>query len=143
MDYPQLAREWLQNMRPLHQAMLQRNIDASIRGEAFVLRFIAGHPNPVLPSDISHEMRVSSAMVAATLNRLEGKGLITRQIDQGDRRRVLVEITKDGETQAGRHHQEAIREAGKMLSLLGEADAREYVRLTGKLADIITNHKEF
>jgi len=142
MDYDQLAREWLHKMRLLRQARLQRSINASMHGESFVLHFITRHPGPVLPSDLSHAMGVSSAMVAATLNRLEGKGFITRQIDPFDRRRVLVEITKEGNNQAELHHQTVLAEAGKMLSLLGDDDAREYVRLTGKLADIIAGHSE-
>ena len=90
MDYTKLAVEWLRQMRLLKRTRPQQNIDASLHGEAFVLQFIARSDDDVLPSDISHTMGVSSAMVAAALNRLENKGLITRRIDQNGRNRAAV-----------------------------------------------------
>jgi len=142
MDYTPLAIEWLQKMHLLRQARVQRNINSSLHGEAFILHFIARRKDAVLPSDISRNMGVSSAMVAATLNRLESKGLITRQIDQNDRRRILVKTTQEGNDLADKHYQSVLSAAEKMLSLLGERDAQDYIRLTGKLADIVSAHKE-
>lgn len=142
MDYAELATEWLQKMRLLKQARPQQNIDASLHGEAFVLQFIAHNNETVLPSDISRTMGVSSAMVATALNRLENKGLITRRIDQNDRRRILVGITNEGKNLADSHRQLMLGTAEKMLGLLGEHDAKEYVRITGKLASKISKPQE-
>ncbi|MCL2085183.1 MAG: MarR family winged helix-turn-helix transcriptional regulator, partial [Oscillospiraceae bacterium] len=82
------------------------------------------------------EMRVSSARVAAALNSLEQKGLITRQINKDDRRKILVGVTEHGKKMAEKHRQDVIGVAAKLLNLLGEHDAKEYVRITGKLAEI-------
>ena len=144
MDYPALARQLLDSMQALHKFRPQKHINEAMQGEAFVLRFIMtndAHEGGVLPGEISGEMGVSSARVAAALNSLEGKGLITRQIDLSDRRKILVKITGEGKALAQQQQQNVVAGAAKMLTLLGEHDAREYVRITGRLAEIASaNH---
>ena len=53
----------------------------------FVLTYISKHGGSVIPSEISNEMGISTARIAAALGSLESKGLITRRIDERDRRR--------------------------------------------------------
>ena len=137
MNYSLLALELLQKMQTIHRARPQKYIDEALRGEVFVLRYIAGHGDEALPGEIGNEMNVSSASIAQTLNSMEKKGLLTRRIDPNDRRRILVRLTRNGKYAANKHHSNAIELAAKMLDLLGEEDAREYVRITGKLADIV------
>ncbi|MGL6201701.1 MAG: MarR family winged helix-turn-helix transcriptional regulator [Lachnospiraceae bacterium] len=142
MDYTELALELHDNMQSLRTERSQRQINESMHGEAFVLHYIACHGEAVLPSEISDEMNVSSARIAQTLNSMENKGLITRQIDVNDRRKILVNITREGKKLAEKHHKSVLKDIAKMLSMLGEHDAREYVRITGKLAKVITKCKE-
>jgi len=137
----ELADALLQNLRALHKAKPHKNISAALHGETFVLNYILLHGD-VLPGEISNEMDVSSARVAAALNSLENKGLITRQIDKCDRRKVLVRVTKQGKEEAEKHYRTATQAAAKILSLLGEHDAKEYVRITGKLAQIVPECEE-
>lgn len=142
MDYTKLATELLAKMRSLHKARSQRGISESLQGEAFVLHYVAYHDGGVLPGDISQEMGVSSARIATALNRLEDKGFVTRQIDRGDRRRILVDVTKEGRDVAKKHWQSMLGATENMLKFLGEHDAKEYVRIKSKLADMISECKE-
>lgn len=142
MDYLALAEDLLSNMHMLHKARPHKNISESLQGESFVLHFIALHDCEVLPGEISQEMDVSSARVAAALNSLENKGLITRRIDKTDRRKILVGITPEGKKFEKEHFNIAKEKAAQLLSLLGEKDAKEYVRITGKLSEIIEQHTE-
>ena len=140
MDYPTLAAELVSGMQVLQKVAPQKYINESFRGEAFVLHFIASHPG-VLPNEISSEMGVSSARIAVALNNLEGKGLITRQINPRNRRQILVGITQEGKALTEKQHTAVIAGASKMLALLGKQDAKEYVRITIKLAEIMsTDH---
>ncbi|MCL2025138.1 MAG: MarR family transcriptional regulator [Coriobacteriia bacterium] len=97
---------------------------------------IAHYGGAVTPGQIGDVMNVSSARIAQTLNSIEKKGLITREIDVNDRRKVLVTLTPAGAKAAEEHLRTITELATKMLTLLGEEDAKEYVRITGKLADI-------
>ena len=141
MYYEELADELLRKMQVLQRAKPQKNLADAVQGEAFVLRYIAHHGSSVLPGEIGQKMEVSSARVAVTLNNLEKKGLITRQIDRKDRRKILVEITQDGKDFAEQHQKFVLEIAANMLRLLGEEDAKEYVRITGRLADMLPDHK--
>jgi len=107
-----------------------------MRGEAFALQFIAMREGEVIPSDISSEMGISSARVAAALNSLESKGLITRRIDVSDRRRILIELTQAGKEQAQEHGRKIFQMTKKIMEYLGEDDAREYIRIMGRLAEM-------
>lgn len=134
VDYRELAAEFFKDLHSLRKARPQKHISESLRGEAFALQYIAFHDGPVLPGEISGEMGISSARIAAALNSLEKKGLVTRRIDPEDRRRILVELTEQGAAQAQEHTEEVLNNITLMLSQLDEHDAREYVRITAILA---------
>jgi Transcriptional regulators len=141
MDYNELAAELMQKMYVLRQAQPQKQIDESMQGEHFVLHLLSFHQRSVLPSEISNRMGISSARIAAALNSLERKGLVTRQIDISDRRRILVDLTPEGKALADKQHQKAMETLTNTLRQLGEHDAAEYVRITGKLAELASKYK--
>ncbi len=136
MDYAELAAKLLQNMRMFHRARPLQHITGTLQGEIFVLHFVACQGGGVLPGSIGREMGVSSARIAAALGKLESKGLITRQIDINDRRQILVEATREGRDLAETYMRKASEVAEELLRALGERDAQEYVRITGRLAEI-------
>lgn len=135
MDYTSLAREFMGIMFQLRKRSTQKMLSESMHGEIFVLNYISGHAGNVIPSEISNELGVSTARVAATLNSLESKGLITRKIDVSDRRRILVEMTPAGKEQVEKHFQMVMETTANMLRYLGEHDAKEYIRIMGRLAE--------
>ena len=141
MDYTALAQEFMRNMSQLHRHNAQKKLNDSMHGESFVLGYISRHNGNVIPSEISNEMGISSARIAATLNSLESKGMITRMIDVSDRRRILVELTPVGKEQVDQHFQEIMEFTTNMLCYLGEHDAKEYVRIMGRLAE--RKHEDF
>ncbi|MCL1905356.1 MAG: MarR family winged helix-turn-helix transcriptional regulator [Methanomassiliicoccaceae archaeon] len=135
MDYEELAVEFLSNMRSLQTAKKQRSIQEGVQGEAYVLNYIKEKDGVVIPSNISEAMEISSARVAAALNSLENKGMVTREIDTEDRRRIIVKITAKGEERAEEHRKMLIGYIKDTLTALGEDDAREFVRITKKMAE--------
>lgn len=142
MDYQELASEFMHKLYILNKARPHRQISESMQGEAFMLHYLAMNHGSVLPSEISQIMGISSARIAAALNSLERKGLITRRIDITDRRKILVDLTPEGMALAEGQHQTILEDTSELLAMLGEQDAQEYVRLTGKLAELATRDKE-
>ena len=138
MDYPALATQLLDSMQALRKTRPQKHLNEAVHGEAFVLRFIMLQDGDVLPGEIGSEMGVSSARIATALNSLESKGLITRQIDLNDRRKILVRITPEGRAVAENQEQAVVEGTAKMLALLGEQDAKEHVRIMGRLSEIMS-----
>jgi len=135
LDYKSLAREFMEIMHKMRKRKEQKQISDSMHGEHFVLSYILKHEGNVIPSDISSEMGISSARIAATLNSLESKGYIVRSIDTSDRRKILIELTDAGREQVNEHHRMIMKVTTNMLEYLGEEDAREFVRIMKKLAD--------
>ena len=129
----QLEEELLQAIIQLNRTPALRRIAESMRGEGFVLQFLARRGEDALPSELSSEMEVSTARVAAALNSLEEKILIHRRIDKEDRRRIRITLTEEGRDASLKYQQVVSGDASKLLELLGEEDARELIRIATKL----------
>lgn len=141
MDYTSLAREYMQVMHQMRNLNGQKKIHDSMHGENFMLNYISQRQGGIIPSEISNEMGITSARIAAALNSLEAKGLITRRIDTEDRRRILIELTEAGREQAKKHYDMIMNITINMLQYLGEEDAMELIRIMKKLAE--RNPEEF
>ena len=135
MDFERLADEFMDLMHCLRKRKVEKQITDSMHGEQFVLFYISKKDGNVIPSEISKEMEISSARIAAALNSLEEKGLITRKIDLNDRRRILVNLTDEGHEQARQHNQKITAITVNMMRYLGEHDANEFLRIIKRLAD--------
>jgi len=135
VDYTELANQLIIHFNEIRKNQHQKAIDETMGGEAFALLYSWKKSGYVQPSEMSGKMSVSSARMAVILNRLEAKGLITRQIDKVDRRKILVSLTPAGKEAAGAYSKKALSGAVNMLEMLGEQDAKEFVRILGRLAD--------
>ncbi len=140
MDYKDLALEFMEVMNQTRKRNISKQIDDSMRGEHFVLNYISEHEGNVTPSDISNEMGITSARIAAALNGLEKKGLISRSIDPQDRRRILIDMTDSGRDQVKKHYQKILSTTINLLKHMGEEDAKNYIRIMKKIAEF--NHEE-
>lgn len=135
MDYQSLAREYMVTLHQLRRRNNQDKITDSMRGEHFVLKFLSMHGGRAIPSEISKEMGISTARIAAALGSLESKGLITRRIDERDRRRILVELTDAGRAQQNEHENMIMGMLEHMLRNLGETDSLEFLRILKRIAE--------
>jgi len=134
-DYDELAKEFMQNMRTIQAS--GKHIQDGLRGEMFVLFFIKKMGGKTVPGQISSAIGVSSARIAAALNSLEEKGLITREIDNEDRRKIIVELTREGEAHAEEERKKHIEKIKTVLEALGEEDAKDLVRIVGRLGEVL------
>ena len=141
MNFRKLAEEFFYKSYQLRKINHQQKLEKSLGGEQFTLLYLKDRGDFVLPSEISEEMNISSARVANILNNLENKGLALRQIDKEDRRRILVTLTEEGKEKASLHMEKVIQNITGMLELLGEEDAKDFVRITKKMIDLAPKFK--
>lgn len=134
MDYQQLAREFMEEMNKMRKRKTQKHLSESMQGEHFILFYVSKHQGDATPSEISQAMGISTARIAAALNNLENKGLVTRTIDVNDRRRILIRLTDAGQDHVKQHHEMVMGITTKMLEYLGEDDAKELLRIIRKLS---------
>jgi DNA-binding MarR family transcriptional regulator len=69
-----------------------------------VLRHLAGS-GPLTVSEQAEHLGLTKATVSELVDRLAGKGLVTRMRDDRDRRRVFVWLTPDGQSRVTAHPQ--------------------------------------
>jgi len=112
--------------------------DLTHGGEMFTLHIIVTFGAPVSPGELSIKCGVSTARIATALKSLEGKGYILRETNTGDRRRTLVTATDLGRDISERREAQRRLRLENMLCELGEHDASEYVRLMGRVSDIMS-----
>lgn len=118
-----------QIMSNKHKNMFEHMTKAT-RGESFVLKFLAKSDSAVLPSELSTALHSSTARISAILRTLEKKGEIVREIDKANRRNILVTITEAGRKRAKDDMQRVYDHIAKTFTEMGEADTREFIRLT-------------
>ena len=142
MDYSALALELMQKSNAFRKTHMQERAAGLIKGEFFMLNVLKDAPKPMQPRDLSDELQVSTARIAAMLNSLEKKGYIQREMDASDRRKIIVSLTPVGLHFANHHLADMQCNLAKLLEQMGEVDAKEYVRLVGKILEIVSTSND-
>ena len=140
-NYSALAQELLHALdtagpRPPHE-----DISQTQRGEMAVLRLLAEENRQLLAGEISRGLGMTTSRIAAVLNSLEKKDMITRCADPADRRRVVVALTGRGEDFCRARRREAERDFTHLLERLGEDDARQFVHLLVRVFAILAEDR--
>ena len=136
MDYDELAIELIRNMHSARRSGFGKHFSEGLRGEMFVLFYIMKTGGKSVPGQISSSVGVSTARIAMALNSLEEKGLITREIDIEDRRKINVELTQKGQEYVEEEQKRQVENVKGVLMSLGEKDAKELVRIIGRLSEV-------
>lgn len=136
MDYSALTSELLKKMALLIRSNPHKQIGEYAGGEICILNYLVYIDGAALPSEMSLAMEISSARIAAILNSLERKEMISRKIDTSDRRKVLVTITDQGKTYVFEKRKHIHRNMERILRQLGENDSNECIRILDRIIEI-------
>lgn len=104
-------------------------------GEVGVLVHLSMMTDDASAGELSERLGLSTARVAAVLNTLEKKKMITRRRSAKDRRKVFVHITDYGRELVNKKRHEGLECAEALLERLGENDARALVRIVGRISE--------
>ena len=140
MDYRSLANELLGIRAGMLQIPANRKLSELVKGEYFVLNYLLTRKHAVYPSELSQQLVVSTARIAALLNHMEEKGLIARTADAEDNRHIIVNLTSKGTDTIRKKRKEVADVVAQTLEQLGEDDALEYLRIQKKLIQIYSRH---
>ena len=80
-------------------------------------------------SEISKHLNVRMPSVTPILNKLEQDGLITRRIDEHDRRVILVSLTAEGESVADVALRQLYEIFASLQESIGSEDSQELIRI--------------
>jgi DNA-binding MarR family transcriptional regulator len=138
-DYPSIAIERLKEMSNRYGSGVLQRFDRYTSGESFLLRLLSTSDESVHPSDLKKRSCISSARVATTVGSLEKKGLVVREVDHKDRRRVLITITDEGRKRAQREMEEIDADLQATFHELGKNDTEDLTRILERLFEILTS----
>ena len=112
---------------------------ATMCGEMAVMRLLHnGSKRKMTAGELSSRLSMTTSRIAAVLGSLEKKGLLERENDEVDRRRVLVSLTQAGDELCEKRRQHFMKKIGLLISMLGD-DAPEFVRLLERVFDITSS----
>lgn len=110
-----------------------QKLSKMVKGELFVLNYLATHETVIHPKELSEDMAVSTARIASLLNHMEEKKLICRCPDKDDSRQIVVVLTEAGWERIQMIRTEVLSYTSAMLEELGPEDALAYIRIQKKI----------
>ena len=102
------------------------------KGEMAVLMYLMNEEDGVCASVISRFFKINTSRVAAILNSLSKKGMVQRQADSNDKRKIHIYLTEEGQAYTKQKVEILLSYMSEVLRYLGENDAREYIRIMKK-----------
>ena len=136
MDFRELAAELLRLRAEQLKSGVWRKTAKLTQGELLALYCLQGHGDGAYPRELSRELSVSTARIAAMLRDMEEKGWIVRREDAEDNRHTLVLLTDEGREEILRRREQTLSELAGALEKLGREDAEELLRLLTRLNEI-------
>jgi DNA-binding MarR family transcriptional regulator len=142
MDYETTAKELIERFFSVTHSKAAMDFHKFSKGEMHLLNHLCDHPEHAIPGRLSARMGVSTARTAMILNHLEAKGLIERNIDKKDRRKILVTITALGEKLVLDKRMAIYKRIADIMREMGDADAQEFIRLIDRFLEIAQRTRE-
>jgi DNA-binding MarR family transcriptional regulator len=93
----------------------------------------AGPPHEVTPTVLNQSLMISAGGLTKRLARLEERGFVTRRLDDGDRRSLLVTLTPSGQALAREAVVAHSRATSVLIDGLGGGKREELSRLLRRL----------
>jgi DNA-binding MarR family transcriptional regulator len=87
------------------------------------------------PKELAQLLETVPPVISALLGELEGKGLIQRQIDPGDKRRVQLTLSKEGKKLHEKIRERSMALGGERLSRLSEKELASLITIFRKLLE--------
>ena len=105
----------------------------SLRGENAVLTYLVRHPAEVHPGELAEKLSLVPGRMTDILKTLEKKGMIRREKDPEDRRRVLVMITPKGIRNVTERREQIRIQYSGLYKALGLNDTVKLIELLAKV----------
>ena len=139
MDYLALAGELTELRTQQFKMDVWRQMSKLARGELLALYTLISHGGTAYPRQLSAELAVSSARIAAMLRDMETKGWVLRREDAGDCRQTVVSVTDGGRAELDARREQALAALAAALERLGPEGAAELLRLQRRMNEICTD----
>lgn len=96
---------------------------------------------PMSAGELARATNLSSAATTTLLDRLEGRGLIQRQRDTRDRRRIVVELTPEAGRQIDSLYGPLQQEGGRLLSRFSDRQLELLLSFLSDATRLVEEHE--
>lgn len=103
------------------------------RGESMILKMLSMRDESMKPSEMAEALGMTKGRISSILNSLEGKGLVSRDIDLSNRRSIIVKLTDAGRRAIEEECGEVHEFMSGIFEEMGEHDSREFCRLLSEV----------
>lgn len=141
MQSEYLAEQILETFDSIDTEIILAKLKLSLKGENLLLMILNDLGGSGTPGKIIERLDFTGARLSAIIKSLEGKGLVERRKNDGDKRSTIVALTDSGREYYIRLRAEIISNALTMIEQLGEKDVCEFLRIIKRLA-VIANDTE-
>lgn len=142
MTYAELARQLAEiNKNMVKISEYVKMTDAS-RGEGVLLSYLVHHDHEATPAQLSEALGVSTARIAALLNKMERKQLVARQKHPHNNRNTIVKLLPGGERLHQEQEQAFQQNVLQFFETLGQEKAALFVELQGRMVDFMTEKQK-
>lgn len=97
--------------------------------------YVIGPHEPKTMKQIAEALGVAVSTPTRTIDRLVGKGLVTRKVAKKDRRKLLIELTPEGKDLLERMDEEGISMARKMFENLQDEEIATLKKILLKISE--------
>ena len=97
--------------------------------------YVIGPQEPKTMKQIAEALGVAVSTPTRTIDRLVGKGLVTRKVAKKDRRKLLIELTPEGKDLLERMNEEGISMARKMFENLQDEEIATLKKILLKISE--------
>lgn len=102
------------------------------QGEGHILSHLAASGDATI-AELHRALAHRRSTLTSILDRLVGRGWITRETDPNDRRSFIIRLSKDGKRAAGRIYSELARIEGQALRQVSGQDLRSFAGILQSL----------
>ena len=108
-----------------------------------ILRAMAVHPEGVTLKELAVKLSLSSSAVSVMVDAMVRSGLLEREVDERDRRKIFIRASASAQTQY-RTHIEGVAAAGKeFFAEMPQEELRSFSRILNRFQQfLITSEKE-
>ena len=129
------AQEFLSKLYSNIPRSFYSKLEETQRGFWFVLSYLEHSDGEVIAGDLSKEMSVSTARIAALLKRMEQSGFVTRRRSSEDARRTIVEITPAGIALVDEMREKTLKKVELLLAKISKDDLDTYLRISQQIRE--------
>ncbi len=121
-------------------ALLSGEMDLSLL-ELSALRRLAGNSIEsdcnVFAHDLTDEYRASKAAVSQMLSAMEKRGLVQRDFNPQNRRKLIITLTDEGRETVAHAERLCLVGVGRIIDAYGEENARALTGMLERLSDVL------